>query len=138
MAEKLTLKIVTPLKEVVVGQADMVILPAHEGEMGVLPGHDFYMALLDVGVLKMVHGQDTKFFFVAHGFAEIGNDQVRLLAEACEPIEEIDVERAAAAQERAEERMKVAVSDTNIDIARARASLRRALLRQEITKGQKS
>ena len=136
MAEKLTLKIVTPLREVVVGEADMVVLPAYEGEMGVLPGHDYYMAMLDIGALKMVHGEDAKYFFVARGFAEIGNDQVRILAEVCESVDEIDVDRAAASQKRAEERLASAVSDTSINIARARASLHRALLRQEITRGQ--
>jgi len=136
MAEKLTLKLVTPLKEVVVGEADMVILPAHEGELGVMPGHDLYMTLLQIGALKMVRDNVTKLFFVAHGYAEISQDTVRVLAEVCEPVDEIDLDRAIAAQKRAEERLAKSASDTDIDVFRAQAALRRSLTRQAIRKGE--
>jgi F-type H+-transporting ATPase subunit epsilon len=136
MAEKLTLKLVTPLREVVAGQADMVILPAHEGELGVMPGHDLYMALLRIGVLKMINENVTKLYFVANGYAEIGQDTVRVLAEICEPTDEIDVDRAAAAQKRAEERLSKSASDSEIDVTRAQAAFQRALIRQAAKRGE--
>ncbi|MCZ7585236.1 MAG: F0F1 ATP synthase subunit epsilon [Deltaproteobacteria bacterium] len=132
MADKLTLKLVTPLAEVVAGEADMVVLPAHHGELGVLPGHDRYMALLSVGALRMTSGTDTRVFFVANGYAEVGGDEVRVLAEVCEPVASIDVARAKSAQQRAEERLAKSASDADIDIRRAQAALTRALMRQTL------
>jgi F-type H+-transporting ATPase subunit epsilon len=136
MAEKLTLELVTPIKRVVAGQADMIILPAAQGEIGVMPGHDLYMALLQIGVLKMIDGNDTKYYFVAQGYAEISQDRVRVLAEVCEPTDEIDLERAITAQKRAEERLAKSASDDAVDVARAQAALRRANVRQQLKRGE--
>jgi F-type H+-transporting ATPase subunit epsilon len=137
MAEKLTLELVTPLKKVVAGQADMVILPAFYGEMGVLPGHELYMTLLETGVLRMETGDQSRYFFVSQGYAEIDNDTVRILAEVCEPVESIDLDRALAAHKRAEERLAKAASDESIDIARAQGALRRSFIRQTLIQQQR-
>jgi F-type H+-transporting ATPase subunit epsilon len=130
MAEKIQLKLVTPLKEVHAGEADMVLLPAFAGEMGVLPGHELYMTLLNTGFLVAEDGSDKSYFFVNEGYAEIKDDVVRVLAEVCEPADGIDLERAIEAQKRAEEHLSG--SDTTADTVRAQAALMRSMMRQEI------
>lgn len=135
MADKLTVNIVTPVRRVAAGEADMVVLPAATGEMGVLPGHDMYMVLLGTGTLRLTNGSEQSTMFVAKGYAEIANDQVTVLAEVCERPDEIDPDRAAAAQKRAEERLAKSHADPEIDINRAQAALMRALHRQALKKG---
>ncbi|MCC6158472.1 MAG: F0F1 ATP synthase subunit epsilon [Deltaproteobacteria bacterium] len=135
MADKLTVNIVTPTRKVAAGEADMVVLPASEGEMGVLPGHDMYMVLLGTGTLRLTNNAQTTSMFVAKGYAEIDSDQVIVLAEVCERPDEIDPDRAAAAQKRAEERLAKSHADPEIDINRAQAALMRALHRQALKKG---
>lgn len=134
MADKLTVTVVTPLRKVSGGEVDMVILPAHQGEMGVLPGHDMYMALLGLGSLRLVTADKTQTLFVAGGYAEISDDHVTILAEVCERTDDIDLDRAAKAQKRAEERLHRAAGDDSIDINRAQAALMRAIYRQQLAK----
>ncbi|MCB9487735.1 MAG: ATP synthase F1 subunit epsilon [Deltaproteobacteria bacterium] len=128
--EKVHLTLVTPHAEVAVGPADQVIIPAHAGEMGILPGHDRVLALLNMGALKVINGNSTQTYFVAYGFAEVDHDNVRVLAGVCEPVDAIDIERAKEAQLRAEERLKNAALDPEIDVVRARAAIDRAMMRQ--------
>ena len=65
---------------------------------------------------------------ISGGFVEVGREQAAVLAETAERIEEIDVERAEAARQRAEERL-ARVQEEGIDVARAQAALARAINR---------
>ena len=130
MAGKLTLEIVTPQRLVVTQDVDEVVLPSVDGYMGVLQGHAPLLATLEVGEISLRIGNERKYFSVANGFAEVLRDAVQVLAEVCEPAEEIDVERARRAKERAEKRL--ATHDDDIEFARARASLARASARIQI------
>ncbi|MBZ0270581.1 ATP synthase F1 subunit epsilon [bacterium] len=130
--EKLQVTIVTPLRELAAGEADLVQLPAFDGEMGVLPGHDYVFALLSVGALRVFNEARATYYFVAGGYAEIGHRHVRILAEVCEPVEEIDIDRAAVAQKRAEDRLARLAIDNAIDIDRAQLALRRATVRKQV------
>ena len=68
---------------------------------------------------------------VAGGFIEVRPDQVSILSPAAEKAEDIDVERALRAKERAEERLKQKQQE-NIDFKRAELALRRAVNRINI------
>lgn len=85
---------------------------------------------LAVGEVKVVLPDGTKHFAVGGGFLEVVDNQVLLLLETAEAAEEIDVERAQKAKERADLRL----SDRNpsIDVARAEAALARALNRLKV------
>ena len=65
---------------------------------------------------------------ISGGFVEVGREQVAVLAETAERIEEIDVARAEAARQRAEERLARA-REERVDVARAEAALARAINR---------
>ena len=127
MAKELRLEIVTPDRLVVSSDVEYVGAPGVLGEFGVLPGHVPFLSALGVGNLHYNKGGKTYFVFVSGGFAEVSGDKVTVLAEVAERAEEIDVERARRAQERAKER--VSKQQEAIDNARATAALQRAMVR---------
>ena len=84
-------ELVTPERSAYSGPVNEVVLPAWEGEIGVLPGHDQLLALLVPGITKLSDG--TR-FIVGAGFAEIGPDRITLLTDSCEDAAEVDKARA--------------------------------------------
>ncbi len=127
---RLKLDIVTPERQVVSTEVDEVVVQGIYGEFGVLLGHTPYLSLLGIGEIRFRDGHDVKQLAVADGFAEVGPEQVTILAEQCEWPDEIDLERAQSALDRAQERL--AGDTTEIDLARAEAALRRAVNRIQI------
>ncbi len=88
------------------GNADMVVLQGTSGEMGILPKHAPLLSTLGYGVLKVrLHNQE-QVFSIAGGVVEVQPDIITVLADAAENVEEIDVSRAQAAKQRAEEMLK--------------------------------
>ena len=130
MAEgKILLEIVTPQGLVFSEEVDEVTAAGSEGEFGVLPGHVPFVTTLKIGILTCKKGNESKFFFVNWGYAEVGHEKVMILADSAEKSEEIDLERAIAARKRAEERLKHA---ENVDFARAESALERAVTRAQL------
>ncbi len=134
MAEKntLLLRIITPDRLFYEGQAEMVEFNTTEGEIGVLPGHIPLTVILKPGILSIYEPEEEKRAALHAGFAEILQDRVTILAEIVEWPYEIDQERANAAKERAEERLRSRTPET--DIARAETALLRAVARIELLK----
>ena len=127
------LEIVTPERVVYSGQVDSVQAPGSRGSFGVLAGHMPLLTSLQVGALRFAEeGGDGVQMAVSGGFAEVGRERVTVLAETAESAEEIDVQRAESSRQRAEERL-VKRDDGEVDAARARAALMRALNRLKIS-----
>lgn len=97
------LLIVTPSGESYRGPVDGIVLPGSEGEFGVLPSHERFLAPLAIGEVRIRKGAETVFGAVAGGFAEVRGDQVAVLVESCELAGEIDLARAELARSRAEQ-----------------------------------
>ena len=125
------LQIVTPDRLVVREQVDEVQIPGSEGYFGVLPGHTPLLASLAVGELWYRKGQEKTYLSIAGGFAEVLPDRVTLLATLAERAEEIDVARAEAAKQRAEQRLSQ--PKTDIDYERARLSLQKSIIRLQVS-----
>lgn len=129
MAENIHLEVVTPERSIVSDTAQIVMAPGELGEFGVLAGHTPFMTSIKVGAVRYEDGNGTeRYIFVSGGFAEALPDRVTILADSAERRQEIDLDRAQAALRRAEERLAVE-DDDNIDYARARVALMRALNR---------
>ncbi|MDD5627744.1 MAG: F0F1 ATP synthase subunit epsilon, partial [Elusimicrobia bacterium] len=126
-----TLELITPERPAFSGDGDFVVLPAWEGEMGVLPGHAPFLVQLQPGEVRFKTGNETKVFAVSGGFAEIHNDKVSLFAETAEMAESIDGERAHQALERAKAELLQKGLDP-MTLAHAEASLRRAQVRLRV------
>ena len=126
----LTLRVITPDKIALDTQADKVRLPGVDGSMGILPRHAHMVAALDAGELDYTVGGKEHALFVSGGFAEVRDGTVRVVSPAGERPEEIDEARAAEAERRARERLDEVKTGEPIDILRAQAALRRAMLRK--------
>lgn len=127
--DKLQLDIVTPHGPVFTGEVDEITASGSEGDFGVLPGHANMVTTLKVGIIQTKVNGKPEIFFVNTGYAEVGPDKVLVLADSSEKAESIDIQRAKAAKERAEERLRKA---ENVDYGRAQAALERAVTRIQI------
>ena len=134
MADKnsFLLRIITPDRVFYENQVEMVEFNTTEGEIGVLPGHIPLTVIVKPGILNITEADGDKEAALHAGFAEILPDSVTILAEVIEWPEEIDEERAEAAKERAEERLRSKTPET--DIVRAETALQRAMARIEVLK----
>ena len=132
MANTFQLKIVTPSKLLVKDAAEEAQIPGVGGYLGILPGHAPLITELAVGVLTYKASGATHILSVAWGFMEVLPDKVTILAEAAERPQEIDVERAQKAKDRAEQRLKS--NDLQVDYTRAEDALQRADTRLNVAK----
>ena len=127
----LDLQIVTPDRLIVSEQVDEVQIPGTEGYLGVLPGHTPLLTALAIGEMWYRKGQEKTHLSIAGGFAEVVPDRVTLLATIAERPEEIDVARAEAAKQRAEQRLSQPRSD--VDYERARLALQKSIIRLQVS-----
>ena len=121
------LEVVTPQAKVYSQDIRFVVLPGTEGELGILPEHAPLVSALKIGLVRVHHEGNILKIAVSNGFAEVRNSKVTILANSAEREDQIDVERATAAKERAEKRL--ADKDPDIDLVRAEAALKRSLNR---------
>ena len=130
--KRLTLELVTPEKVAWSAPADFVVLPASDGEMGVLPGHRPYLVQLAPGEVRVTVGDEVKRYAISGGFAEVKDDTVSLFAETAEDATQIDSARAQQALEKAK-----AVVHPGLDpmqLAQMEAAIRRAQVRLRVSR----
>jgi len=125
------LEIVTPERVVLTDDVDMVIAPASEGYVGILPHHAPLLTTLGPGELRIKKGGTETSLAVFGGFMDIRPDRVIVLTEAAEHAEEIDESRAEQARARAREVLQA--GPVGLEEARARASLERAMVRLRVS-----
>ncbi|MCO5182701.1 MAG: F0F1 ATP synthase subunit epsilon [Anaerolineae bacterium] len=125
-------EIVTQERTVFSGDVDSVNLPGIEGRMGILPNHSALLTVLDFGEVYVRKDGVEQFFAVGGGFAEIQPDKVIVLADSAERAEEINLERAQAARDRAEQIVREGVPEDPARYAQIEASLRRAQIRIDV------
>ncbi len=128
MAQKtLQLDVVTPEKTIVSEEVEIVMAPGYYGEFGALRNHIPFLAQLQAGEVKYRKGGQLEVMVVGGGYAEVLPTQVTILATTAERVKDIDLERALAAKERAEKRLKERQDE--LDFLRAEAALQRAIAR---------
>ena len=126
----LELQIVTPDRAIVKEQVEEVEIPGVDGYFGVLPGHTPLLAALSVGELWYRKGQEKTYLAIAYGFAEVLPERVTILAQLAERAEEIEVERAEAALDRASKRLG---ERSELDYTRARTALMKSMTRLQVS-----
>ena len=129
----LRLEVVTPEKVLISQNVDMVVAPGSLGEFGVLEGHVPFLSGIVPGELRFTADGKTERFVVMNGFAEVSDDKVSILVNAAEPAEEIDLERARGALERAEKRLARSRGEEDVDFLRAEGALKRAMVRIKVS-----
>jgi len=128
--DSIRLVVVTPVNQLLSEAVTEVQLPGADGYLGVLPGHAPLITELGIGELtyKTANGQ-AGLLAIIRGFAEVLPERVSVLAEIAERPEDIDVNRAQEALQRAQE---LIAKGGDIDWDRASASLQRALVRIQV------
>lgn len=127
LPSRFLLEIVTPEGQIASEEVSELLVPGHDGELGILPQHTRYMAVLGVGEMAYRSNGEWQRLAVANGLIEIQPNRTIVLAQTAELAEEIDVARAQLAKERAEQRLADPDEDTDLD--QAQAALTRALVR---------
>ena len=126
----INLEIITAEREVFSETVSVVVAPGTDGELGILPDHAPLLTTLQPGELKIIKEGQESFIAISGGFIEVLGDKVIVLADTAERSEEIDIDRAEKALQRANERVEEAQSD--IDLERAVASLRKSHTRLKV------
>ncbi|MBV8051489.1 MAG: F0F1 ATP synthase subunit epsilon [Acidobacteriaceae bacterium] len=130
MADTFQLEIVTPEKMVVRDLAEEMQIPGKNGYLGVLPGHAPLITELAVGEITYRNANITHHLAVAWGFAEVLPDKVTILAETAERADEVNVNRARAAKERAESNLPQCTTEEEFN--KVSGDLKRAETRLEV------
>jgi F-type H+-transporting ATPase subunit epsilon len=131
MAEKMKLEIVTPYCKVLDMEVDEVTATGKLGEFGVLPGHAPFLTSLKIGELAYKNNNVSEHMSLNWGYFEVCEDKIIVLVETAELASEIDVERAKAAQDRAEEALKKLTSEDK-QFKVYEAALQRAIIRMQV------
>ena len=127
-----TLKIITPERVFYEGSVSMVEFNTTEGAIGIYKGHIPMPVMIKPGILTITTDEGKREAALHAGVVEILQTQVTVLAEVVEWPEEIDANRAKAALERAEERIRR--HEPNTDLVRAETALDRAMARINVLK----
>ncbi len=122
------LEIVTPYGLVVNSKVEEAYIPGSQGDFGVLPGHAPLLTSLRIGELHFRQRNEVIYVATNQGFAEITQIKATILTDTAELAGEIDVERARAAQARAEEKLKI-LSRDDPSYHQEREALERARIR---------
>lgn len=127
---KLTLSILTPQAQIYSGEADEIIVPTVNGEIGVLPNHVSLLTQILPGELRVKSGGKTNFFAIMGGYLEVNNNQVNVLGDYAIRAEDIEVAKAEQAKIKAEKMKTEKISQE--DFAVIEADLRRSLLELKV------
>jgi F-type H+-transporting ATPase subunit epsilon len=128
--EYLTVSVTTPQKKWVFNEVISCTAPGINGSFQILFNHAPLMSQLEIGEIKLGINKGVERYSTSGGFLEVLKNNVSLLLESCEKAEEIDVERAKSALERARKRLQE--KSAEVDLARVEAALLRALNRIRI------
>lgn len=131
MAEKMKLEILTPYCKVLDMEVDEVTATGKLGEFGVLPGHAPFLTSLKIGELAYKNNNVTEHMSLNWGYFEVCEDKIIVLVETAELASDIDIERAKAAQDRAEEALKKLTSEDK-QFKVYEAALQRAIIRMQV------
>jgi F-type H+-transporting ATPase subunit epsilon len=132
----LHLEVITPERKVYEDDVDMVVAPASEGYVGILPHHAPLFTTLGPGEFKVKRGGVEEVLAVFGGFMDVRGDRVVVLTDAAEPAEEIDASRAQQARDRAQQVLAAGPASA-ADEQRARAELQRALVRLRVSENRR-
>ncbi|MGI6776778.1 MAG: ATP synthase F1 subunit epsilon [Acetivibrionales bacterium] len=132
MASNFHIEIVTPERLFYSGDVEMIVLTTPDGQMGVLHGHIPMVVAVAVGPMKMLQNGAWKTAFLSEGFMQVRQERTIILVDTAEWPHEIDENRAIAAKERAEERLRNKTSHK--EYIQSQAALTRAIERLKVKK----
>lgn len=130
--------LITPERQVFSDEVDTIVAPSVDGQIGILPNHAPLLTQLGLGELRLKKGTFISHIAITGGFLEVQKgSRVSIFAETAELAEEIDVERARLALERAKADLHTSHQGEKFDFAAAEAALARAILRIKIVENRR-
>lgn len=102
----LTLKVITPDNTVWDDRVEEIVLPSTTGQLGILSGHAPLLSALDIGVMRVRPGKEWKAIALMGGFAEVENDEIKVLVNGAEMGDSIDQSAARSEYEQAQSRLQ--------------------------------
>jgi F-type H+-transporting ATPase subunit epsilon len=130
------LDIVSPERRAFSEEVESVVVPGIDGELGILPHHTRLISALGTGELRIKKAGGEEVLLISGGFVEVRPDRVIVMTDLAEHSDEIDEAKAVEARKRAEAELGE-VHDP-VDLARVRAALQTALMRERIATRRRS
>ncbi|MGL5833822.1 MAG: ATP synthase F1 subunit epsilon [Waterburya sp.] len=132
----LSVKVITPDKTVWDDQVEEVILPSTTGQLGILTGHAPLLTALEIGVLRVRPDKEWKAIALMGGFAEVENNEIKILVNGAEMGDNIDLDTARSEYQAAQSRLdQVGNSDDRQDKIQAESSMKKARARFQASGG---
>ncbi|MDP8267757.1 MAG: ATP synthase F1 subunit epsilon [Candidatus Tenebribacter davisii] len=128
---KIHIKVIQPNQIRIDEEYDHIIVPGVDGDFGILTDHTPFITKIRSGVLQLFQNDKSEEYAIHDGFVTVENNMVSIVCDTIEKKNEIDSVRAKASKERAEKRIKS--SEEDINFRRAEISLKKALVRLEIS-----
>ena len=132
----LNVKVITPDKTVWDDKVEEVVLPSTTGQLGILSGHAPLLTALEIGVLRVRPGKEWKNIALMGGFAEVENDEIKILVNGAELGDNIDRDAAQTAYQEAQSRFdKIGNSEDRQEKIQAESSMKKARARLQASGG---
>ena len=132
----LNVKVITPDKTVWDDAVEEIVLPSTTGQLGILGGHAPLLTALEVGVMRVRPSKEWKNIAVMGGFAEVENDEIKILVNGAELGDNIDRDTARSEYEQAQTRFqKVENSEDRQEKIQAESSMKKARARFQASGG---
>ena len=132
----LNVKVITPDQTVLDDKVEEIILPSTTGQLGILGGHAPLLTALEVGVMRVRPEKEWKTIALMGGFAEVENDEIKILVNGAELGDNIDQETARSEYESAQARFqKVENSENRQEKIQAESSMKKARARFQAAGG---
>ena len=112
------------------GDVDRIVVRTSQGDVGILPNHVPYITALGIGALIIIQNGEKRIAAIAGGFVDVTKEGTTILARSCEWADEIDVNRANSAAERARAVIQKKESEREYEVAQVK--LKKALNRIRI------
>lgn len=135
--DQVQLDILDPERRIYSGLVDSIHIPTTSGPITVLPHNYPILSIIETGVLYYAQGDNRVEYAISGGVLVVEKERTYIIAETIERFDEIDVNRAEAAKERAQEEL-AQKQDHDIDVRRATAALMRAMVRLQVVDDEKN
>jgi len=130
MPSKFRLDVITPERTFFSGEVESIIIPTTDGQMGIMKGHEPIVIAIEIGTIKFMIDDEWHECATSEAFMEVRPDETIIFSQAMEWPEEIDIHRAIAAKERAEEQLRQQKSYQ--DYMQSKIALARAMVRLKV------
>ncbi len=132
----LNLKVITPDRTVWEDRVEEIVLPSTTGQLGILSGHAPLLTAIEIGVMRVRPGKEWQAIALMGGFAEVENNEVKVLVNSAEMGANIDLETARNELQSAQSKFDEAdKGDNRLEKNRANQALRKARVRFQAAGG---